>query len=159
MESNKYIDFVDMWNLIEATSTEFFYDRLAKIGLHRGQPKMLRFLGENDGCRQKDIADRFFLRAASVSGVLNTLEKQGLIERRQNPRSRRETLIYLTEQGKDKLVQVHKFYEEINELWFEDFSEDEIRNEKHRQNPFTVRGQGVPVYCNTMNVKYKDIST
>ena len=87
MESNKYIDFVDMWNLIEATSTEFFYDRLAKIGLHRGQPKMLRFLGENDGCRQKDIADRFFLRAASVSGVLNTLEKQGLIERRQNPRS------------------------------------------------------------------------
>ena len=101
MESNKYIDFVDMWNLIEATSTEFFYDRLAKIGLHRGQPKMLRFLGENDGCRQKDIADRFFLRAASVSGVLNTLEKQGLIERRQNPRSRRETLIYLTEQGKD----------------------------------------------------------
>ena len=41
MESNKYIDFVDMWNLIEATSTEFFYDRLAKIGLHRGQPKML----------------------------------------------------------------------------------------------------------------------
>ena len=159
MESNKYIDFVDMWNLIEATSTEFFYDRLAKIGLHRGQPKMLRFLGENDGCRQKDIADRFFLRAASVSGVLNTLEKQGLIERRQNPRSRRETLIYLTEQGKDKLVQVHKFYEEINELWFEDFSEDEIRNAKHRQNPVTVRGHGVPVYCNTMNVKYKDIST
>ena len=147
MESNKYIDFVDMWNLIEATSTEFFYDRLAKIGLHRGQPKMLRFLGENDGCRQKDIADRFFLRAASVSGVLNTLEKQGLIERRQNPRSRRETLIYLTEQGKDKLVQVHKFYEEINELWFEDFSEDEIRNAKHRQNPVTVRGHGVPVYC------------
>ena len=112
MESNKYIDFVDMWNLIEATSTEFFYDRLAKIGLHRGQPKMLRFLGENDGCRQKDIADRFFLRAASVSGVLNTLEKQG----------------YLTEQGKDKLVQVHKFYEEINELWFEDFSEDEYED-------------------------------
>ena len=73
MESNKYIDFVDMWNLIEATFTEFFYDRLAKIGLHRGQPKMLRFLGENDGCRQKDIADRFFLRAASVSGVLISL--------------------------------------------------------------------------------------
>lgn len=95
---------MDMWNLIEATSTEFFYDRLEAIGLHRGQPKMLRFLGENDGCRQKDIADRFFLRAASVSGVLNTLEKQGLIERRQNPKSRRETLIYLTDQGKEKLV-------------------------------------------------------
>ncbi len=128
MSSNKYIDFVDMWNLIEATSTEFFYDRLEAIGLHRGQPKMLRFLGENDGCRQKDIADRFFLRAASVSGVLNTLEKQGLIERRQNPKSRRETLIYLTDHGKEKLVQVRKFYEDIDKQWFEDFSDEEYQN-------------------------------
>lgn len=125
MNSNKYIDFVDIWNLIEATSTEFVYDRLAKIGLHRGQPKMLRFLGENDGCRQKDIADRFFLRAASVSGVLNTLEKQELIERRPNPRSRRETLIYLTEKGKEKLVQVQEFYDDLNGQWFEDFSSGE----------------------------------
>ena len=128
MSSNKYIDFVDMWNLIEATATEFFYDRLEAIGLHRGQPKMLRFLGENDGCRQKDIADRFFLRAASVSGVLNTLEKQGLIERRQNPKSRRETLIYLTDQGKEKLAQVRKFYEDINKQWFEDFQDEEYQD-------------------------------
>ena len=88
---------------------------------------MLRFLGENDGCRQKDIADRFFLRAASVSGILNTLEKQGLIERRQNPKSRRETLIYLTDHGKEKLVQVKKFYEDIDNQWFEDFSDEEYQ--------------------------------
>ena len=25
-----------------------------------------------------------------------------------------------------------------------------IRNAKHRQNPVTVRGHGVPVYCNTL---------
>ena len=127
MSSNKYIDFVDMWNLVEATSMESFYGRLVEIGLHRGQPKMLRFLGENDGCRQKDIADRFFLRAASVSGILNTLEKQGLIERRQNPKSRRETLIYLTDDGKEKLVQVKKFYEDIDNQWFEDFSDEEYQ--------------------------------
>ena len=128
MSNNKYIDYVDMQNLLDATATEFFYDRLEAIGLHRGQPKMLRFLGENDGCRQKDIADHFFLQAASVSGVLNTLEKQGLIERRQNPRSRRETLIYLTEHGKEKLVQVQKFYEDINKKWFQDFSDEEYRD-------------------------------
>ena len=67
MESNKYIDFVDMWNLIEATSTEFFYDRLAKIGLHRGQPKMLRFLGENDAKRYRVFAFLTRSRQSSVS--------------------------------------------------------------------------------------------
>ena len=77
MSSNKYIDFVDMWNLIEATSTEFFYERLEAIGLHRGQPKMLRFLGENDGCRQKDIADRFFPSGSICVRCIKYIGKTG----------------------------------------------------------------------------------
>ena len=87
---------------------------------------MLRFLGKNDGCRQKDIADRFYLRAASVSGILDTLEKDGLIERRRNPRSRRETLVFLTELGKKKLSQVEKFYGELDDEVFDGFSEEEF---------------------------------
>lgn len=125
METNKYVDFVDVWNQIEGASSDFFYAKLMEIGLHRGQPKMLRFLGEHDGCRQKEIADHFFLRAASVSGVLATLEKQGLITRKMNPKSRRETLVYLTDAGKEKLVQVERFYKEIDREWFREFSEEE----------------------------------
>ena len=80
------------------------------------------------GADRKTLRIVFFLRAASVSGVVNTLEKQGLIERRQNPKSRRETLIYLTDQGKEKLVQVRKFYEDINKQWFEDFVDEEYED-------------------------------
>ena len=110
MKKDKYIRFSEMWSQIDSTAARYFYPRLEHIGLTRGQPKMLRFLGKNDGCRQKDIADRFYLRAASVSGILDTLEKDGLIERRRNPRSRRETLVFLTELGKKKLSQVCLLY-------------------------------------------------
>lgn len=124
-KKDKYIRFADMWFLIDATSGSYFYSRLSKLGLLKGQPKMLRFLGENDGCRQKDIAERFYLRAASVSGILNTMEKSGLIERKINPKSRRETLVYLTEKGKEKLEQVREFYGRLDDEVFAEFSDEE----------------------------------
>ncbi len=128
MKKDKYIRFSEMWSQIDSTAARYFYPRLEHIGLTRGQPKMLRFLGKNDGCRQKDIADRFYLRAASVSGILDTLEKDGLIERRRNPRSRRETLVFLTELGKKKLSQVEKFYGELDDEVFDGFSEEEFED-------------------------------
>ena len=87
---------------------------------------MLRFLGEHDGCKQKEIGERFYLRAASVSGILDTLERDGLIERKQNPDSRRETLVFLTELGKQKLLQTEKFYGELDEEVFAGFSDREF---------------------------------
>ncbi len=96
------------------------------LGLYRGQPKVLRFLGEHDGCRQKDIAEHFYLKAASVSGTLSILEQQGLIERKMNPKSRRETLVYLTEAGKEKLIEVRKLYDAIDREWFGDFCGEDL---------------------------------
>lgn len=115
---DKYIRFTDMWTSIDSLAAKFFYPRVSEMGLTRGQPKMLRFLGENDGCRQKDIAERFYLRAASVSGILNTMERDGLIVRKTNPRSHRETLVFLTELGKEKLSQVKEFYGTLDEEVF-----------------------------------------
>ena len=80
----RYLQFVDAWYGLDAASARHFYPKAARLGLTRGQPRMLRFLGENDGCRQKDIAEKFYIRAASVSGILSTMEKEGLIERKVN---------------------------------------------------------------------------
>ena len=126
METNKYIRFAEIWFQIDGVSSKYFYPKMDKIGLTRGQPKMLRFLGENDGCRQKDIAERYYLRAASVSTILNVMERDGLIERKMNPRSRRETLVFLTEKGKQKLAQVEAFYNELEEEVFGTFDDTEF---------------------------------
>ena len=122
MESNKYIRFTEIWYQIDAASSKYFYPKVNKIGLTRGQPKMLRFLKENDGCRQKDIAERYYLRAASVSTILNLMERDGLID----PRSRRETLVFLTETGRQKLAQVEMFYSELDQEVFGTFEDEEF---------------------------------
>ena len=108
-KKDQYIRFSDMWSRIDSSAARYFYPRLAQIGLSRGQPKMLRFLGEHDGCKQKEIGERFYLRAASVSGILDTLERDGLIERKQNPDSRRETLVFLRNWGNRSFCRQRNF--------------------------------------------------
>ncbi|MCI8454353.1 MAG: MarR family transcriptional regulator [Lachnospiraceae bacterium] len=126
METNRYVRLADLYNRLDSLAADFFYPRLSMLGLYRGQPKVLRFLGEHDGCRQKDIAEHFYLKAASVSGTLSILEQQGLIERKMNPKSRRETLVYLTEAGKEKLIEVRKLYDAIDREWFGDFCGEDL---------------------------------
>ena len=122
----RYLQFVDAWYGLDAASARHFYPKAARLGLTRGQPRMLRFLGENDGCRQKDIAEKFYIRAASVSGILSTMEKEGLIERKINPDSRRETLVYLTELGYQKREQVMEMYRALDQEVFESFDDGEF---------------------------------
>lgn len=126
MEESRYVRLADLWNEVDALFGEYFYPRIARLGLGRGQGKMLRFLKQNPGCRQKDIADRFYLRAASVSGVLATMERSGLLERRINPKSRREILIFLTEHGEETLRRLEELYREMDERVFSDFPEEEF---------------------------------
>lgn len=57
-------------------------ERVAEEGLSSGQPKVLEFLLEHDGCMQKEIAHACSVEAASVTSLLNKMERDGLVQRR-----------------------------------------------------------------------------
>ena len=56
--------------------------KLKKYGLHPGNPKILIFIGDHEGCKQKDIADTFYLETCTMSSVLSNMEETGLIKRK-----------------------------------------------------------------------------
>ncbi|HNY17083.1 MAG TPA: MarR family transcriptional regulator [Treponemataceae bacterium] len=72
---------------------------LAEIGISHGQPRVLHYLSEHDGCIQKEIADTFDLEPATVTDILSIMEKGGLIERKNDPADRRALRVYLTPKG------------------------------------------------------------
>jgi MarR family transcriptional regulator, organic hydroperoxide resistance regulator len=98
---------------------------LSKEGITVGQPRILDMLWENDGCIQKDIAVNCNLEAASVTSVLATMERDGLIERRNDPADRRVLRVWLTEEGKRRRTSMRKIFNEIEEQCFTGFSEEE----------------------------------
>jgi DNA-binding MarR family transcriptional regulator len=61
-----------------------------------------------------DLAQKTGVTRATVSGLLDGLEKDGLVERRPDPQDRRLTRLYLTKGGEELLDRVRSPYCE----WF-----------------------------------------
>lgn len=96
-----------------------------RVGLSKGQPKILDFLVLNNGCIQKDIADNCHIEPATVTSLLANMEKKELIYRRQNSENRRILNVFITEKGIEAQKQVIKIFSGLDELCFKGFSEDE----------------------------------
>ena len=75
-------------------------ERVAEEGLSSGQPKVLEFLLEHDGCMQKEIAHACSVEAASVTSLLNKMERDGLVQRKIPQDNRRVSQVWLTEDRK-----------------------------------------------------------
>ena len=98
---------------------------LEESGLSTGQPKVLAYLKSNEGESQKELAQACLLEPSSVTVLLQRMEKQGLIERRQREGDRKTRSIFLTECGHTlSALAVERFYE-VERLAFEGVSEEE----------------------------------
>jgi len=62
---------------------------------------ILSFLWQQDGLTQVELSEKAQIDRSTVGGLIDRLERNGLLERRQHPQDRRSYKIYLTEQGKE----------------------------------------------------------
>lgn len=71
-----------------------------ELGVTPPQFFYLRALWENDGMTQTELGTRLGSDRGTISFVLTTMEKQGLIERRVDAQDLRRTRVFLTSRGK-----------------------------------------------------------
>lgn len=95
------------------------------LGLTLGQPKILDYLKDFDGAIQKDIANACHIEPASLSTILNGMEKKGLIKRTAGD-NKRSTKICLTEKGKAMSNEIDIAFDKIEKEVLADFSKEEI---------------------------------
>lgn len=69
-------------------------------GLTPGQPKILDYLLHHDGAIQKEIAVFCHIEPASLTVILNGMERKGYIERKMAGGDRRSLHVFLTETGR-----------------------------------------------------------
>lgn len=74
---------------------------LAKCGLTCSKSNTVAFLWHNRDktINQKAIATYFGVKGSSVTSILNSMEKQGLITRTKNPGDSRNNIVALSEEG------------------------------------------------------------
>jgi DNA-binding MarR family transcriptional regulator len=91
------------------TARRHFKGMLATMAGSRaqhGQAMCLRMLSVNDGATQRDVARMLSVAPPTVSKMLSTLEKAGLVERRPDPADQRLTRVYLTDAGRRRELEM-----------------------------------------------------
>ncbi|MDI7278029.1 MAG: MarR family transcriptional regulator [Anaerolineae bacterium] len=81
---------------------------LEKTGLHRGQPPVLRALWEQEGLTHTELAERLQVTPATMTRMLQRMERAGFVERRPDPADQRLSRVYLTGAGRAVRAAVHE---------------------------------------------------
>ena len=81
--------------------TQAYNPLLAGHGLTYPQYLVLLALWEKDSQPVNDIAKRLFLETNTVTPLLQRMEKEGVLTRRKGEKDARQTIVSLTEKGRD----------------------------------------------------------
>ncbi|MEZ9232911.1 MarR family winged helix-turn-helix transcriptional regulator [Vibrio amylolyticus] len=90
-----------MVNVVANQAAKKFEIELKKHGLTVALWPTMMCLWEEEGVTQRDISAKSKVENSTTTRTIDKLEKLGLVERRDDPNSRRSFRIYLTQQGHD----------------------------------------------------------
>jgi len=95
------------------------------IGLYRGQPPVLFALWEQEGQTQTELAGKLRIAPATITKMLQRMEKTGFILRKPDAVDQRISRVYLTETGRTVQSQVEAIWKTMEAETFEHFTAEE----------------------------------
>jgi len=88
---------------------------MEEIGLHRGQGHALIHLWHNDGMSQRDLARSMHISPASVTNMLQRMERDGWIDRKRDEADQRVVRVHLTAKANDTRKQARRVFQEMED--------------------------------------------
>ncbi len=95
------------------------------LGLYRGQSRVLGALWEQEGLTHTELAHLLHVQPATVTKMLQRMEKAGFVERRHDLEDRRVSRVYLTAAGRAVREDVQEVWRRLEEEAFSGFTEKE----------------------------------
>ncbi len=86
------------------------YALVGQIGLHRGQPLLLKALWGEDGRTHTELSERLHVRPATMTNMIKHMERAGFVERRPDERDRRVSRVYVTRAGREIQAEVEQVW-------------------------------------------------
>ncbi len=93
--------------------------------LYPGQPPLMFSLEREPGRSQNELAKELGIQKATLTVMLNRMEKTGLVRRESDARDQRISRIFLTDKGKGLLVRLQRTLDVLEEQAMKGFSEEE----------------------------------
>jgi MarR family transcriptional regulator, transcriptional regulator for hemolysin len=116
----------ELWKVSRKMRT-LFDARVRAEGLTLARARALIFLGKKDCMTQTELADALEIEGPTLVPLLDSLEKQELIERRPMEGDRRAKQIALTPIGHEQAAYVDRIVKEFRSDVLRDISEDDLK--------------------------------
>ena len=91
----------------------FTNDALTELGLYAGQEVFLHSLWDQDGLTQSQLVEQMCVQHATLSKMVDRMEKSGLVAHQNDAEDSRVTRIFLTEQGKNLEKPVRAIWDQL----------------------------------------------
>lgn len=95
------------------------------IGLHRGQGFALIHLWHQDGVPQRDLARSLHISPASVTNMLQRMERDGWIERKRDDDDQRVVRVFAAQKALDMRADAKRVLQEMEDEISSIYTEDE----------------------------------
>ena len=111
------------FQLIKASQTGAAYwtAKVEHLGVTASQAMVLNFLGEEDCISSRNLGQKLGITSATMTGILDRLEKLALIERQSHPDDRRAILVCLTDQGRRIATEINAIMVAANQDFLKRF--------------------------------------
>ena len=122
---------------------------LESLGLYRGQPPLLHALWEQQGQTHTELAARLNVTPATITKMLQRMEKAGFILRKPDPTDQRVSRVFLTEAGLTVQTGVQAVLDQMEAETFASFTPHELVQlrrflQQIRENLLASAGERLP---------------
>ncbi|MEK4368329.1 MarR family winged helix-turn-helix transcriptional regulator [Paenibacillus sp. FSL R5-0473] len=117
MHSREDTPYMDLFQIIGLKLKKRADESIKELGLSSQQGKVIDYIYENQDNHiiQKDLADRFHLRGASVTSMLQGLEQKGFIERKIPVNNERQKNIYVLPKAVDLIEDFNNSFQKVED--------------------------------------------
>ena len=121
-----------------------------QFGLSSAQWKVIIALSIQNGLSQKDLAERIFLDGTTLVPILDSMEKKGLVERKTDPKDRRNNNVFLTAKSESFVDHIIEIFFSMRKIVFKNIPESDLELTKNTLKKLTENAES---YITKMEIK------
>jgi MarR family transcriptional repressor of mepA len=127
MQTRKDTTYLDLFQIIGLKLKKRADESIKELGLNAQQGKVIDYIyqNQNNHIIQKDLADRFHLRGASITSMLQGLEQKGFIERKIPAHNERQKNIYVLPKAIELIEDFQDSFQKVEEEIVQVLTEEE----------------------------------
>jgi DNA-binding MarR family transcriptional regulator len=112
-------------------TADLLFDRIGRLlrplGVSAAGGLVLGLLRDNGATSPSELGQRLIVARATVTGVVDSLERRGYVRRTPNPADRRSLLVELTPDGRRVVQEVRTLIHRNEKSWMSSLSDAELR--------------------------------